>query len=469
MKTTKRFLAMVLTLIMVMSLATTAFAAEKNDSITINSAKIGETYTLYKMFDLVVDNEETPTKFSYTITAGWEPFFTEDGAGAQYITAENGYITDISDAAALAKAAANWRDKPGALKTMEAASETVVFDGLENGYYLITSTLGTVAMTETTPDKSAVTITEKNPVDTIVKEVKEDSTDKYDEKNDAQVGDTVEFKSEATLNPHTTNVKIHDTMDSGLTYNNDVKIYTSYNAETKEFSDELEAKYYTVQSTPDTGDTFTISFTQEYLDSLNGATTLYLKYTAVLNEGAVVKDANGVEIKDQNNKTKITYGEKQSVEDQTVTTTHKVTVDKNAEGVENLADAVFKLKKDGEVVKLIKLDELNYRVAKSDEDDAVDTFITVATGDIVIWGLDTDDDYTLEEIAAPSGYNNLSEDVAITVNADNSTKIDVENKAGTELPSTGGVGTTLFYVFGAILVLGAVILLVTKRRMDMME
>ena len=49
------------------------------------------------------------------------------------------------------------------------------------------------------------------------------------------------------------------------------------------------------------------------------------------------------------------------------------------------------------------------------------------------------------------------------------TAVVVVNKAGTELPSTGGMGTTIFYVLGAVLVVGAGVLLVTKKRMSQSE
>jgi fimbrial isopeptide formation D2 family protein/LPXTG-motif cell wall-anchored protein len=89
--------------------------------------------------------------------------------------------------------------------------------------------------------------------------------------------------------------------------------------------------------------------------------------------------------------------------------------------------------------------------------------------------------YTITELKAPDGYNILTDELHITVTFDEETEqfaytgatlengaahITVVNHAGTELPSTGGIGTTLFYVFGGIFVLAAVILLVTKKRMS---
>lgn len=340
-----------------------------------------------------------------------------------------------------------------ATETCAADGNSVAFTGLADGYYLITSTLGTKAMIETTPDSTNVTVNDKNPVDTIKKEVKEGEA--WVTENDAQVGETVEFKSTATLNPHTTNVKIHDTMDSGLTYNGDVAI--------EDLTEGVNGDYTVENKT----DGFVITFTETYLASLTEAKELTLTYSAILNEKAVVKGDDGVAIVDQNNETKITFGDKQSVTSQTKTTTHKSEVHKHATGsTENLAGAVFSLKKGNDIVPLIKLDANNYRVANGNEAGAVDTFETVATGDIAIWGLDTDTDYTLVEIEAPDGYNLLKEEKPLAVNENNSAVADVENKAGVELPSTGGMGTTLFYAVGGLMILAAVVLLVTKKRMS---
>ena len=83
-----------------------------------------------------------------------------------------------------------------------------------------------------------------------------------------------------------------------------------------------------------------------------------------------------------------------------------------------------------------------------------------------------DGTYYLVEIKAPAGYNQLTAPAKVTVagSSTDTTKLtvtaEVENKTGTLLPSTGGMGTTVFYVLGFVLVMGAVVLLVTKKRMS---
>ena len=466
----KKLITILLVLVFVMSFAVTALADPvKNDSITINNAKPGETYSLYKLFDLSVDNEITPAAHTYTVNSAWEAFFrpaegtTPAGPGNQYISVNAaGSVTNISDAAALAKAAAEWSGKPATpvqSVTVPATGTTAVFSNLPDGYWLVTSTLGTVAMTETTPDASAVTINEKNPEDTIAKTVKEDSADSFGESNDAQIGDTVYFKSTVTIVKGTRNVVVHDKMDTGLTFTSGSVSISGLTLGTD----------YTVNESPTDGDTFDITFSQAYIDTIAAThVNIEITYSAKLNANAVVVAEGAPSIVAQNNKTHVTFGDNtSSVEATTTTTTHKFSLYKHAKGAtENLAGAVFELKKNGTVISLIKLDDNNYRVAMPDETGAVTSFTTVAGGDIVIWGVDADDDYTLHETAAPGGYNPLTSEVPVTVDADNSTRIDVENQSGSQLPPTGGIGTTLFYLFGGLLAAGAAVVLVAKKRSE---
>ena len=275
-------------------------------------------------------------------------------------------------------------------------------------------------------------------------------------------------------------------MTSGLTLNADsIKIYTDSDL-TDEYTG-ATVRAGSGESAPDSGDSFTIDIPDTFAASATADQELYIVYTAELNADAVVKNADGVAIVEQNNKTTITFGDDtKSTESSTKTETHKFSVFKHAKDSQtNLANAIFQVKKAGTIVNLVKLDDNNYRIVDDTETTAavthvkanqevetraagtiVSDFVTVASGDIVIWGVDSDNDYSIEEIQAPKGYNLLnpaSKDVNVA--SDNSTQIDIENNSGTELPSTGGIGTTIFYVVGAILVIGAGVVLITRRRM----
>ena len=92
--------------------------------------------------------------------------------------------------------------------------------------------------------------------------------------------------------------------------------------------------------------------------------------------------------------------------------------------------------------------------------------VVVSSGNIVIWGVDSDKDYTLAEKQAPKGYNMIAGDISVDVKTDDRGEVEAENNTGAELPSTGGIGTTLFYVIGGVLVIGAAVLLIAKRRMN---
>ena len=495
MKQFKTLVALVLVAMMSLALVGSALAAGPNYSITVNgTAK--ETYTAYKLFDLNVNDPENPSAYRYTVNSNFAGFAETDVFKAVYTVDAQGYVTSTetstttwsatSNLSKVADAAAKYAvdnhiGEAGHVTIAEGeTSGTITLTG--GGYYVVTSTLGSRAMLDTTPANPAVTINEKNEGDTIEKEVKEDSTDTFGDKNDAQVGDTVYFQSEATIAARSINVKIHDTMDAGLTLNaSSIKVYTD-SARTEEYT----GATIKTGNDADSGDTFTIVIPDSFAATATSSQILYLAYTAELNSGAIVTDAQGNPIV-VNNKTKVTFGDHStSTEDHTETTTHKFSVFKHATGATaNLADAVFQLLKGTDVVNLVKIDATNYRVvddtdnvsspathANSGElntianNTVVSDFVTVATADIVIWGVDADDDYHLHEVQPPKGYNALASNVDVTVAAANNTRVDVANSTGTELPSTGGIGTTIFYVAGIVLVLGAAAIIIARRKAE---
>lgn len=469
----KKVFALVLALAMILAVGA-AFATEPTgNKIDISNAADGETYAAYKILDLSYQGEDAkgnPTAYAYTVNEAWTGFFNKDNEVVTKIFSidDQGYVTsnepseeewNVTNLSKFAEAAAKYaKDNNLTPEASATADGTSVELTTGAGYYLITSTLGSRAMIDTTPGD--VEMVEKNDVDTIEKEVKEDSTGNYGTTNDAQIGDTIEFKTIATITPRSVNVKIHDTMTDGLTFNEDIKIYTDADMTT-----ELDSAKYTVLATPDSGDTFTIAVNDSFAAIGSEAQKLYITYSATLNKEAIASDISFAEVK---NTTTVTFGDNStSVEDSTTTTTHSFSIFKHAkESTDHLAGAEFSLKKDGTALKLIKLDDTNYRIAEAGETGTVDTFTTVEAGDIVIWGVDADSDYALTEEDAPEGYNKLTSDITVTVGTDNATRVKVENSTGTELPSTGGIGTTIFYVVGGLLVIGAAVILIARRKVS---
>ena len=309
--------------------------------------------------------------------------------------------------------------------------------------------------------------------------MEEDSTGTYGPTNDADIGQTVNFKSTITAQPGAENYVFEDTMSAGLTYNNDAKVYTDAAMTT-----ELNASNYTVNNNPGGGKTFTITFAQSYLDTITAETKLYVKYSATLNENAKVGlDGNP-------NKSTLKYGDasntKSTPDSETITYTWDLDILKygNGDKANVLENAQFVLLNqdktkaatvvNGKVTGWVDVPAAGQGGTITWPANTVLT--TNAQGKIEIDGLDADT-YYLREIQAPAGYNKLAEDVTVVITgaakADGSDTLtyqtvvaEVNNQSGTELPSTGGIGTTIFYVVGSILVVAAIVLLVTKKRMD---
>ena len=476
MKQMKKLASVLLVIAVVLTMTVgTAFAEGETGSITINDAVVGQTYTIYQILDLESYNASA-NAYAYKATTAWNTFINSDAIKGTYVEVDaQGYVTwkNGADAAAFAKAAQKYaKDNSIANQgSVTATTTTVSFTGLDLGYYLVDTTLGTLCALDTTnPD---VVMEEKNEVPTNVKTVEEDSTGNYGEKNDADIGQTVNFKSTITAQAGAENYVFHDTMSTGLTYTGVTGITLNGTA--------VDASNYTVVTEGLTdGCTFEVRFTQAFCDTLKANDQIVISYTATLNENAVIAGEGNP------NTSKVSYGDsgntKYTPDSQTKTYTWDVDVFKytmNGETEKALAGATFTLSKNADgsnPIDLVSEGNNVYRVAKTGETGTVTEITTDATGKFTIKGLDADT-YYLTETVAPAGYNMLSGPVTVVIGENgvvNGTteapqgvdEVKVLNQSGTELPSTGGIGTTIFYVLGAALVIVAGVLLVTRRRMN---
>jgi LPXTG-motif cell wall-anchored protein len=235
---------------------------------------------------------------------------------------------------------------------------------------------------------------------------------------------------------------------------------------------------YTLVTEPTDGCTFEIKFTDSFLNTITEEKDIVVYYSATVNADAVIaSEAN-------TNKTHLDYGNDSSTEEDTTTTyTYKFDIIKYTGTVDTkLAGATFSLYRDSQhadVVKLVATDVANtYRVATKDDTTTVTTFTTDDAGQIFIEGLD-EATYYLEEVEAPTGYTKLTSDIVVKITKKNgaadgyftiyqndkeATQVLVENKSGSLLPSTGGMGTTIFYIVGICLVVAAGAYFIFRRK-----
>ena len=475
----KKTMSVLLALVLLLALSVPAMAIG-GGTITIDNAVVGQTYTIYRILDLESYNAETGA-YSYKAAEGWDAFVKANSA--YFDVDAQGYVTwkaatDDATVAEFAKLAQKYAvdNSIGNQGSEKAETTTVTFENLDLGYYLVDSTLGTLCSLDTT--NPTVTIKEKNAEPTNVKTVEEDSTGAYGSTNDADIGQTVNFKSTITAQAGAENYVFHDKMSGGLTFGAVTGVTLKHKEDT-EAATVASENYEVNTSNPEDGCTFEIVFTQAFCDTLKANDKIEISYTATVNEKAVV-GGNG-----NPNESKLSYGDSSSATPTTTppstTTTYTWKIDvlkytmKGDEEVK-LADAVFTLSRDEkgtDLINLVKVKDNVYRVAKNNEEGAITQITTDATGAFTIEGLDSDT-YYLTEITQPAGYNKLAAPIKVviddkgnvTYNGEYTGTVKVENKSGAELPSTGGIGTTVFYVVGGLMVLIAIVLLVTRKKMS---
>lgn len=459
MKLIKKIAAMLFAFAMVFSMTGVVQADETTDgSITIKNAIEGQTYTIYKILDL---ESYDGNNYSYKAESGWDAFIT--GAGKSYLkTNENGYVEFVgtkADMPAFAKSALKFAKDNGlpkvASKTADATN-TVTFGTLSLGYYLIDSSTGALCSLDTT--HPTATVQEKNSVPTVDKTILDSNN--TTKKNSANIGDKVLFKTTIDVEKGAENYVLHDKMDAGLTFDSSI-----HSVQANQPSPVLDTDC--ILQTKNLGDdcTFHLVFTQEYLNNLTDSHEIDVVYGATVNENAKINQAN-------TNQTWLTYGDnKNSNVDETQTFSFGIPVFKYTGLTKTgLADAQFKLYNDKackDEVKLTKADDHTYRV----DPKGNATMESPIDGKFNVNGLKAGT-YYLKEMAAPKGYNKLAKPITVTIDNEGNitaddkttTEVGVENKSGTLLPSTGGMGTTLIYLAGIVLVVLSGYVLISKRR-----
>lgn len=490
MKLIKKIAAIMFAFMMVVSMSCNVKADEGSSSspttkgtITITNAKEGETYKLYKILSLesysYTGNDKDKGNYAYTLTGDtkWDNFIKKQATQYFKFDDTNKYLTwtgtmdeaRVKDFAQLAlKFARNESNNVQPIQKVEKTnSSTVKFDNLDLGYYLVDSSVGSLCVLNTTNPN--LKIAEKNGVPSVDKIITSGGVVSADGKsNSASIGDTVIFKTTITAQPGAQNYVLHDKMTEGLTLKNDSIVV-------KKGESPVATSDYTLKTSDFTdGCTFEIVFGQTFCDDLQKDEKITVTYSATLNENAVIAGEGN------KNETKLKYGDSQETQPSvTNTKTFEMHVfkfykdKKNSDKETGLADAVFTLSKksDGtEPIKLTKTNE-NSNIYKVNNNGMITDITTPGDGKFTIQGLGAGT-YYLTETKQPAGYNKLSGPVTVVIDETGLVKVGeseanpvkVENKTGTVLPSTGGAGTTMIYLIGALLVLGSGIVLATKRR-----
>ncbi|MCR4756497.1 MAG: isopeptide-forming domain-containing fimbrial protein, partial [Butyrivibrio sp.] len=360
------------------------------------------------------------------------------------------------------------------VQTLKGNGGEITFTGLDFGYYFITSSLGTVVTVDSAVPNA--TVIDKNQTTTVDKQESVDEVNwLYDGYGKVEnpvptqmVGMKVNYKLTGTVTQYigkdqVTFLLFTDTLSEGLTANKDVKVTVDgaeVNAEVNYNDQTTTIKLVTVDAN---------------LKPLYPSNAQYeITYSATVNEKAVDKV--------QNNEVKLTDNNNHDIgTDRTEVVNYNIfLVKKDAKTGEVLAGAEFKLftTETGDVEIPVVLvtgtgdatsTENNvYRVATAAEianGDVVDTMVTGTTGVIEVKGF-ANGTYYFEETKAPAGYNRLETRTPATVNGANTAEVPVLNNSGSLLPSTGGIGTTIFYILGGILIVAGIAYFIVRRKAD---
>lgn len=490
MKKLTKLFALLLTLVLVLGTMSSVMADENEPatiagetaSVTISNAMAGVTYKLYRVMDIngiTADGE----KSAFVTNQNWHTIFTND-ALKNYLTLKDkthvgtlvSPVQDFANEATAQQFAAALFAIDGAQAVTPDATETItesgnhVFAGLPFGYYIMVSSRNTTTQTQytvfTLKSGSGVSITEKNLLTpAIVKKVKNGG--EYEDAVSADFNTVVEYQVTVKAVAGTDTYRITDVLPNQIAFTNPLTVQKVSGAVTSELATTTD---YTV--TPNGVKGFELTLTDTCRKQLKDNDKIVITYKGKLNP-------NETTIAPYANSATLHYNTNKELTDTANVFSGYVTFHKkDGKTGSALAGAKFVLTKTVDTkTYYAKLEEsssaYNFEAWVEDQKDATVITTSGTNAAHVIRGLAAGS-YTLVELEAPKDYIK-GEDTVVSVNETHrepdsvlvglTTQVaEIINMPGTSLPETGGTGTTIFYIVGAVLIVAAATLLLIKRR-----
>lgn len=570
MKRMKKFVSLLLTLVMVAAMAIPAFAGSITIKGTENVPASEKEFKAYKILDVEFPNDENGetdySRMAYKVPEALVGFYAEEfGLDASEASFAQDVVAKI--AALRAEGADDNADGNGDLRAfmsraLKAAKEAGIpgasgakdgndykIENLASGYYVVEDVteaptdgsdyaVSALMLDTTTPDAEITIKTDKPSIDKKIVEGEGDNATETNA-NNAAIGEAVSYKVTSKV-PDMTHYNTYtfivtDTFSKGLTYNKDLTITVG--------GEVVDASLYeeTSETEADGVTKLTINF-KDFKANFGKKTgeDIVITYTATVNKDAIIGSAgnkNSVKLTYSNDPNHSGEGDNSTVDTPEVDVFTYVTglqitkVDATnpdmkltgaqfkiegeglekalVKGYEFVEDPNGEFYKDGDVYTTSEVEgskKYSKKEVNKTEESVVKVDYVAEVGEDGVLSLDglCEGIYTITEVKAPNGYNILKKPIKIQIkcNTDNVTAdqtecswayrksdengdlpndettgyvtldsetpiiaFDVENTTGVELPSTGGIGTTIFYVLGSILLIGAGVLLVTKKKM----
>lgn len=408
----KKLTALFMALVMMMAMATTASAVQ----FTIDGATTEKDYKAYKVLKV----EGTKDAIRYKADDDWASFINDYAALEK---SADGYVSEGTGFTAAAFAA----DVINAGIGPDVTSNTGKID-LDNGYWVMFSPLGTPFVFTVIEDEistGGTTIKEKTGLPQIAKTV---------DKTTACIGDTLTYTVTVTAAKGNDTYTITDKVPTGITIE-EIKSVTGAGSAVATL----------------TGDTISLTVSGTNRSDLVDHSEIVITYTAKLNKNATIADVGN------KNTATLTYGDASGLSKTASATVHtyQLTVNKT-DGSSALEGAKFKLKNSDDKFALVTEGYISGW-------DANGTVLTTpVSGVIKFIGLGGDTTYTVVETAPPAGYIKAA-DKTVTFTAKDEV-VTIVNTPGELLPETGGMGTTVFYLSGAVLMMAAGVLMLSKKR-----